>query len=206
MADANSTLLFISMGIDIQDIQYHLAAYAQKNNLSPNLDGHADLELYDRRTVLIEHIQTFHRLQAIYMPNLRAVLTPRECQQMDSKEYWRAETAVLFLPSEITTQEQRERVCIEGLGDIEIDLRVAELRGALRNLHCLTTQYILLQRQRHGKGQQMMLKIGRNLDNARHCQQEAEIALMHLQGFSASLGLMATVLLEFRCLCAARLE
>ncbi|KAJ7799244.1 hypothetical protein B0H14DRAFT_2617241 [Mycena olivaceomarginata] len=187
MVDANGALMFVSLGIDVQTMQISLAADTRKNDLALDLDlelyeslaERNERILYERRAELNECFQTFRRLQTVYMPNLRVVLTPLERQHMDSDAYWRAETAVLFLPSEITNKAQRERACIEGLWDIEVDLRVTELRGALRNIQSLTT---LLRCQHRTEQQHLILHASCQLDNAKHRKQEAEAALKSLQG------------------------
>ncbi|KAJ7842737.1 hypothetical protein B0H13DRAFT_2365094 [Mycena leptocephala] len=181
MANANEALMFISLGMDIQTTQTLLAADAHKFDVTPDLEGYADLDLYNRRAALDERIHTFRQLQSIYMPELRAVLTPRECQRLDF-ESWCAENTALFLPSEITNRAQRERTCVKGLCDIEVELRSAELCGALRNIHCLTMHHAILCRQRGTKQQQLILQVDSQLEYARHRKEEAEAALKSLQG------------------------
>ncbi|KAJ7300566.1 hypothetical protein DFH08DRAFT_828342 [Mycena albidolilacea] len=164
MVDTNGALMFVSLGIDVQIMQISLAADTRKNDLALDLDLELyeslaewnEHILYERRTELNERFQTFRHLQTVYMPNLRAVLTPLKHQHMDSDVYWRAETAVLFLPFEITNKAQQERACIGGLWDIEIDL---------------TEQ------------QHLILHASCQLEDAKHRKQEAEAALKSLQGY-----------------------
>ncbi|KAF8210714.1 hypothetical protein K438DRAFT_97234, partial [Mycena galopus ATCC 62051] len=146
---------FILMGLEIEELQRHLAIDVKA---IANPTEAQTVDILKRRTALLRRIRTFRKLQRAYMPNLRSFLTPSQRQMLDSETDRDAEAVRLFMPSDILDGKKCVRACAMGLPAVEADLRVGEAREALHALRqglrtrTMTNRF----RLRHCTGQRML--------------------------------------------------
>jgi hypothetical protein len=143
-------------GIDAKD-RRHLAIDVKA--VTNPTDAQA-LDFLKRRTALIKRIRAFRKLQRTYMPKLRRFMSQMQRTLWDSETERNAEEIRLFMPSEISEKNRREKACAVGLPEVEADLRVGEVREALHALRqglrtrTMTNRF----RLRHCTGQRMLTR------------------------------------------------
>ncbi|KAF8209183.1 hypothetical protein K438DRAFT_1572996 [Mycena galopus ATCC 62051] len=118
------------------------------------------VDILKRRVALVKRIRAFRNLQRTYMPKLRRFLTATQRELWDSEAERNAEAVRLFMPSDISDRQTRERACAVGLPEVETDLRTGEAREALNALRkglrtrTMTNRF----RLRHCTGQRMLTR------------------------------------------------
>ncbi|THU88312.1 hypothetical protein K435DRAFT_575703, partial [Dendrothele bispora CBS 962.96] len=123
---------FIAHGLELEELQRRLDQdIKSKVHMTAK-----DLAMFlDRRTRLGRAIGRFRAIQSTYTPTALQVLAEHQATLQSDKEasYEHLETILLMLPSALTRQ-QREQGCRQGLLEIELKLRDAQMRRALDQL------------------------------------------------------------------------
>ncbi|KAJ7242525.1 hypothetical protein C8J57DRAFT_1526216 [Mycena rebaudengoi] len=129
---------FITMGQEIEQAQCILAIDVKAAaNPTPTMQ----IEIMRRRTALMKRIRAFRRLQASYMPNIRAFMTLAQQTMWDGEGGNVAEAIRLFMPSDLTEGSKRNGACAAGLTEVEAVLWEGEALEALEELRqALRTQ------------------------------------------------------------------
>ncbi|KAJ7030293.1 hypothetical protein C8F04DRAFT_961776 [Mycena alexandri] len=89
-----------------------------------------ELDVLKRRTTLRARIKAFRKLQQTYMPHVRRHLTRSQRVEWDT-ERQEPEAIRLFMPSDLSTKDAREKACARGLDGVEARLRDGEAEEAL---------------------------------------------------------------------------
>ncbi|KAJ6461943.1 hypothetical protein C8R47DRAFT_993341 [Mycena vitilis] len=144
-----------------------------------------------RRTALLKSIHKFRRVQAVYMPSVRAVLSDEMKQMFDGNGAQLPENTRLFLPSEIKDERLRGRACAVGLARIEMLNREGEATEALEavrdglRIRTMTNRYKLQNYTGQGgmtRGQGILRQINIRIQNAKLQYRYARAAYLVLAG------------------------
>ena len=104
---------------------------AEQENIPKSLQSTA---LRDQRTILKDKIQHWEALRAIYMPGLLQIQTDLG---RNPTALWKCnpnpEEVDLWLPSSLASNH-RHAACIEGLPEMELELRTAQCSNSLEGL------------------------------------------------------------------------
>ncbi|KAJ6458520.1 hypothetical protein C8R45DRAFT_1110051 [Mycena sanguinolenta] len=148
---------FITLGLQIEQIQRKLAVDVRALK-DPSVNQ--KLEFTKRRRVLLRHINKFRKLQRVYMPSVRGVLSADQREMFDGQGEEVPEATRLFMPSELGDRAVRERACALGLPEIEARMREGEATEALESVRAglrtrtMTNRYKI----KHYTGQGMMTR------------------------------------------------
>ncbi|KAF9019901.1 hypothetical protein BDZ89DRAFT_1093800 [Hymenopellis radicata] len=137
-----------------------------------------ELNIEKQRGVITRLIQRIRGLQQIFMPHLRAYLTPHPSSVLP-------EETKLFLPSELKKRDRiLNRACVHGLVDAETRMREAECREVLEDLrqglHTRSAAHMFTNPTTRAEGIQRKIQIGIQLNKLRY--QWACNALFQLRG------------------------
>ncbi|KAF4618086.1 hypothetical protein D9613_012669 [Agrocybe pediades] len=132
---------FVAMGLDLEDMQRRIHRMAKGKHVA-GTDGN----LLEQRRILQSRIRDWEQILPIFMPGVPqyrsdirsratspsatashpSLPTTRQSNLPEDEEIW--------LPSRILTVEDRARLCVDGLADMEQQLRDAQLRDSLDSL------------------------------------------------------------------------
>ncbi|KAJ7800682.1 hypothetical protein B0H14DRAFT_3490386 [Mycena olivaceomarginata] len=145
---------FISMGLVIEETQRRLTVDVKScKDPSPT----QKLGFLKRRASLRKDIQKFRKIQRVYMPSVRGLLSEVQQRMYDGHSDVLSEATRLFMPSEIANAEDRANVCAINLPEIEARMREGEASEALESVRAglrtrtMTNRYKL--RNYTGQGQ-----------------------------------------------------
>ncbi|KAJ7306865.1 hypothetical protein DFH08DRAFT_720597 [Mycena albidolilacea] len=177
---------FVLMGLEIEERYLTVDVKSVANPTDAQM-----VDFLKRRTSLLRRVRAFRKLQHTYMPQLRRFLTPTQQAMWDSETQRDAETIRLFMPSEISDADKRNKACAIGLADVEAELRIGESREALNTLRqglrtrTMTNRF----RLRHCTGQRMLTRgqgvlrqVNLKIHRAKLRYRYARNALMRLRG------------------------
>ncbi|KAJ6484517.1 hypothetical protein C8R47DRAFT_1073122 [Mycena vitilis] len=179
---------FITRGLELEEIQRKLTIDV-KALKDPSAAQR--LAFTKRRTTLLKNIHKFRKVQRVYMPGLRSLLSDTQRQMLDGNGPQVPESTRLFMPSEIEKADLRGKACAMGLPEIERRMRKGEAEDALEKIRnglrtrTMTNRYKL----RNWTGQGMMTKaqgllreINIKIQMARVRYMYARVALLRLWG------------------------
>ncbi|KJA13135.1 hypothetical protein HYPSUDRAFT_209799 [Hypholoma sublateritium FD-334 SS-4] len=123
---------FLAMGLDLEEDKRRLKVFAaEQENIPKNLRTSA---LRDQRKILKEKMQNWETVRSVYMPGVLQIQTNLG---LNSTALWNSdpnpEDVQLWLPSEISAA-QRRAACVEGLPEMELQLRTAQCNSSLQGL------------------------------------------------------------------------
>ncbi|KAJ7119391.1 hypothetical protein C8R46DRAFT_1169932 [Mycena filopes] len=179
---------FITMGLTLEEVQRKLAVDVRALK---DPSANQKLNFTKRRTSLLKRIHKFRRIQRVYMPSVRALLSDSEKQMFDGNGEQAPEATRLFMPSEIADPRLRGRACAIGLPGVEARMRMGEAEDALEGVRVglrtrtMTNRYKLRNYTGQGmmtRGQGILRQINIKIYSAKLRYRYARAALLVLQG------------------------
>ncbi|KAJ7807746.1 hypothetical protein B0H14DRAFT_3091205 [Mycena olivaceomarginata] len=182
---------FISLGLSLEETQRRLSVDVRAlKDPSPT----QKLAFTKRRTALLKEIRKFRKMQSIYMPTVRAVLSDSNKAVYDGQGDQVPESTRLFMPSEIADSKLRARVCAPSLPDVEARMREGEASEALERVRVglrtrtMTNRFKVRNFTGQGlmtKSQGILRQINVRIHNAKLRYRYSRAALLALRGHGA---------------------
>ncbi|KAL1698752.1 hypothetical protein EV121DRAFT_217647 [Schizophyllum commune] len=149
---ATTKATFVVLGLQLEELQRHIMSMASDLSLA-SLDR--DRTLQEQRIAWFRRLTRYRALQDHFMPVAVAkALADEQARDPDAPPP-DAEFIKIWLPSDLT-REEREEGCVDGLGDVEVRLRVAQCTDALKDIRnrLHARRFIINERNMQSTGQQ----------------------------------------------------
>ncbi|KAJ7601623.1 hypothetical protein DFH06DRAFT_1153729 [Mycena polygramma] len=179
---------FLTMGLQLEEVQRRLEidVRALKDPTAAQ-----KLAFTKRRTTLLKQIIRFRKIQRVYMPAVRSILSDDQRQVFDGNGEQLPEATRLFMPSEIADAALRGRVCAIGLPEVERRMRRGEAGEALEAVRqglrtrTMTNRFRLRNYTGQGmmtKGQGILRRVNIKISLAKVRYRYSRAALLALEG------------------------